>query len=87
MEAIGLFETLVPVDKITRCHISEDGIRTLCYCLNKKLCSLFICIAMVRLEYMLFWYVMAVTCHLYAQNPLPSEYGFLYPMNMDGTTA
>jgi len=32
-------------------------------------------------------YVMAVSCQLHAQNSLPSEYGFLYPMNMDGTTA
>ena len=32
-------------------------------------------------------YVMAVGSHLHAQNPLPSEYGFLYPVNIDGTRA
>jgi len=42
---------------------------------------------MVALEYMRLWYVTAVYCQLHVQNPLPSEYVYLYPMNMDGTTA
>jgi len=73
--------------KITRRHISEDGTRTLCCCLNTKLFSMLRCSAMVTLEYMLLWNVMEVGCQLHVPKPLPSEYGLLYPLNMDGTTA
>jgi hypothetical protein len=74
MEAVDLFETLALIYKITRRHISEDGTRALCFCLHTKLCSMLIHSAMVTMDYMLLWYVMAVSSHLHDQNS--------YPLNM-----
>jgi hypothetical protein len=87
MKARNLFETLAVSTKLHGVTYQKKETGTLCCCLNTKLFSMLRRSAMVTLEYMLLWNVMEVGCQLHVQKPLPPEYGFLYPLNMDGTTA